>query len=126
MLRIFEENVKLLLPEGDQMETSKKLGFYGKATHFYMWFNPFVLKTTGIIMFTLIVSGILVVSVPQFSMHKPGFEISHFIPLAIAQFVVAVTFLVSLVGGVVFELPAGLIALLGIPIDVLVKKRVYR
>ena len=103
-----------------------KLSFYGKAMHFYMWFGKFVLKVTMILIFTLLVSLTLILSVPQFSLHKPGVEISHFIPLAIAQFVVATTFLVSLVGGVVFELSAGLIALLEIPIEVLLKKRVYK
>jgi len=108
------------------MKTFIKLSFYGKAIHFYRWFGSFALKITMILMFSLLVSGALIVSVPQFSIHKAGFEISHFIPLAIAQTVVGITFFVSLVGGVIFELPAGLIALLEIPIEVLLKKRVYR
>lgn len=103
-----------------------KLSFYGKAMHFYMWFGRFARKITIILISSLLVSTILTISVPQFSLHKPGFEISHFIPLAIAQTVVGITFLVSLVGGVAFELPAGLIALLEIPIEVLLKKRVYK
>ena len=103
-----------------------KLSFYGKAMHFYMWFGPFARKITFILMSSLLVSTILTISVPQFSLHKADFEISHFIPLAIAQTVVGITFLTSLVGGVAFELPAGLMALLEIPIEVLLKKRVYK
>lgn len=94
--------------------------------HFYMWFGKFALKVTMILMFTLSVSLTLILSVSQFSLHKAGFEISHFIPLAIAQTVVGITFLVSLVGGVAFELPAGFIALLEIPIEILLKKKVYK
>lgn len=94
--------------------------------HFYMWFGLFARKITIILISSLLVSTILTISIPQFSLYKAGFEISHFIPLAIAQTVVGITFLVSLVGGVAFELPAGLIALLEIPIEVLLKKRVYK
>lgn len=108
------------------MQTVMKLSFYGKAIHFYRWFGHFALKISLIIIFTLLVSLTLILAVPQFSVHKVGFEISHFVPLAIAQIVVGIAFLVSLVGGVVFELPAGLLALLEIPIEVLLKKRVYK
>jgi len=103
-----------------------KLGFYGKAIHFYMWFGKFALKITMILVFTLLISFTLILLVPQFSLHKPGVEISHFIPLAIAQFVIATTFLISLIGGVVFALSGGFIALLEIPIEILLKKRVYK
>jgi hypothetical protein len=103
-----------------------KLSFYGKAMHFYMWFGKFALKIIMILIFTLLVSLTLILTVPQFSLHKAGSEISHFIPLAIAQTVVSITFLVSLAGAVVFGLSAGFIALLEIPIEVLLKKRVYK
>ena len=103
-----------------------KLSFYGKAMHFYMWFGKFALKITMILIFTLLVSLTLILTVPQFSAYKVGFTPSTFVPLAIAQAIVSITFLVSLVGGVAFELPAGLIALLEIPIEILLKKRVYK
>jgi len=102
------------------------MSFYGKAMRFYMWFGPWARKITAVIMLSLLASTILTISVPQFSLNKAGFEISHFLPLAIAQTVVGIIFLVSLVGGVAFELPVGLIALLEIPIEVLLKKRVYK
>jgi len=94
--------------------------------HFYMWFGRFAFKVIMIFICTLLVSLILTLSVPQFSLYKPGVEISHFIPLAIAQVAVDITLLVSLVGGAVFEISAGFIALLEIPIEMLLKKRVYK
>jgi hypothetical protein len=103
-----------------------KLSFYGRAMHFYMWFGRFAFKVIMIFICTLLVSLILTLSVPQFSLYKPGVEISHFIPLAIAQVAVGITLLVSLVGGAVFEISAGFIALLEIPIEMLLKKRVYK
>lgn len=103
-----------------------KLSFYGKAMHFYMWFGRFFGKATIIWIFFLTVSTILTISVPQFSLHKPGFKISPFVPLAIAQTVVGITFLVSLVGGVASAALIGPLALLEIPIEVLLKKRVYK
>jgi len=102
------------------------LSFYGRAIHFYMWFGKFALKVIMIFIFTLLISLTLVLSVPQFSFHKPGVKISHFIPLAIAQVTVGITFLVSLVGGAAFGTLAGFIALLEMPIEMLLKKKVYK
>lgn len=103
-----------------------KLSFYGKAMHFYMWFGQFALKITIILMFTLLISLTLVLSVSQLAIHKVGFEISHFVPLAIAQTIVGITLLASMAVGVAFELPAGIIALFEIPIEVSLKKRVSK
>jgi len=108
------------------MKIRMKLSFYGKVIHFYMWFGKFVIKVSMILICTLLVSLILMLSVPQFSLHEPGVEISHYVPLAIAQVIVTSTFLVSLVGGIAFEIPAGCIALLEIPIEIFLKKRVYK
>jgi len=107
-------------------KTFMKLSFYGRAIHFYMWFGKFALKIIMRFTFALLVSLTLTLSIPQFSLYKPGVEISHFIPLAIAQVVVFITLLVSMVGGAVFEISAGFIALLEIPIEMLLKKRVYK
>ena len=94
--------------------------------HFYMWFGKFFTKAINIWIFSLLVSTILIISVPQFSSFKVGFKISPFIPLAIAQAVVSITFLVSLVGGVASAALIGPLALLEIPIELLLKKRVYK
>ena len=103
-----------------------KLSFYGKAMHFYIRFGHWALKIITILIFSMLASTTLIVSVPQFSLNKAGSQISHFLPLAIAQTVVGIIFLVSLVGGVAFGLSAGLVALLEIPIEVILKKRVYK
>ena len=103
-----------------------KLGFYGKAIHFYMWFGRFFTKVMLIWLLVMTVSTILMISVPQFSSYKVGFEISPFVPLAIAQTVVTITVLVSMVGGVVLVALISPVALLEIPIEILLKKRVYK
>jgi hypothetical protein len=103
-----------------------KLSFYGKVIHFYMRFGPWAHKITAILIFSMLASTTLIVSVPQFSLHKAGSQISHFLPLAIAQTAVGIIFLVSLAGGVAFGLSAGLLGLLEIPIEVILKKRVYK
>jgi hypothetical protein len=91
-----------------------------------MWFSRFAFKIMMRFIFALLVSLTLTLSVPQFSLYKPGVEISHFIPLAIAQVAVGITLLVSMVGGTVFATLAGFIAILEIPIEMLLKKRVYK
>ncbi len=101
-----------------------KLSFYGRAIHFYMWFGKFFTKV--IYIFLLIVSTLLIISVPQFSINKVDFKISTSIPLAIDQTVVGFTFLVSLVVGAVLGVVIGSLALLEIPIEILLKKRVYK
>ena len=103
-----------------------KLSFYGKAMHFYMWFGRFFGKAILIWIFFLLVSTILIISVPQFSIHKVGFKISTFAPLAIAQTVVGITCLVSLALAVPMATLIGPLALLEIPIEILLKKRVYK
>lgn len=103
-----------------------KLSFYGKAMHFYMWFGRFFGKAIIIWIFFLIVSTVLIISVPQFSSFKVGFKISTFVPLAIAQTVVSITFLVSLALAVPAAILIGPLALLEIPIEILLKKRVYK
>ena len=103
-----------------------KLSFYGKAIHFYRWFGWFFLKVMLIWLLFLTVSTILMISVPQFSSYKVGFEISPFVPLAIAQTVVTITVLVSMVGGVVLVALISPVALLELPIEILLKKRVYK
>jgi len=80
-----------------------KLSFYGKAMHFYMWFGRFFFKAMLIWFFFFIVSTLLIISVPQFSIHKVGFKISTSIPLAIAQTVIGITFFVSAVVEIVRE-----------------------
>jgi len=106
------------------MKTFMKLSFYGRAIHFYMWFGKFFTKV--IYIFLLIVSTLLIISVPQFSINKVDFKISTSIPLAIDQTVVGFTFLVSLVVGAVLGVVIGSLALLEIPIEILLKKRVYK
>lgn len=108
------------------MENSEKLSFYGRALRFYRKFGKFVLKVTGILSLTLLVSLMLVLYMPQFSIHKVGFEISHNILLAIAQVVVGITLLASMAVTVIFEIPAGLILLCEIPIEVSLKRRIIR
>ena len=108
------------------MKTFTKLSFYGKAIHFYRWFGGFFLKGILIWMFLMTVSTVLIVSVPQFSINKVGFKISTFVPLAIAQTVVGITCLISLVVGAPVGVMIGLIALLEIPMEILLKKRVYK
>ena len=103
-----------------------KLSFYGRAIHFYMWFGKFAFRIIMRFTFALLVSLALTLLVPQFSLHKPGVEISHFIPLAIAQVAVGITLLVSMVGGAVFGTLAGFIAILEIPIEAFLKRRVYK
>jgi hypothetical protein len=107
-------------------KTFVKLSFYGKAMRFYMWFGRFAFKIMMRFTFAMLVSLTLTLSVPQFSLHKPGVEISHFIPLAIAQVAVGITLLVSMAGGVAFALLAGFLALLEMPIELSLKKRVYK
>lgn len=103
-----------------------KLSFYGKAMRFYMWFGGFAFKIMMISIPVMLISLALVVTVPQFSLQKPGFQIATFFPLAIAQIRVGITFLVSLGGGVVFALLAGFLALLEISIEIFLKNRVYK
>jgi len=103
-----------------------KLSFYGKTMHFYMWFGRFFGKVINIWIFSLLLSTMLTISIPQFSLFKVGFKISPFVPLAIAQTVVGITFLVSLVGGVALAALISPLALLEIPIEILLKKRVYK
>jgi hypothetical protein len=103
-----------------------KLSFYGKAMHFYMWFGKFFTKAIYLFLFFLLVSTLLIIFVPQFSSYKVGFTPSTFVPLRIAQVVVSITFIVSLVGGVVLAAIIGPMALLEIPIEILLKKRVSK
>lgn len=108
------------------MKTFMKLSFYGKAIHFYRWFGRFFGKATIIWMFFLLVSTMLIISVPQFSINKVGFKISTSVPLAIAQTVVGFTCLVSLALAVPMAVLIGPLALLEIPIEIRLKKRVYK
>ena len=103
-----------------------KLSFYGKSMRFYRWFGGFFGKATIIWIFLLLVSTILIISVPQFSINKVGFKISTSVPLAIAQTVVGITCLVSLALAVPMAVLIGPLALLEIPIEILLKKRVYK
>lgn len=102
-----------------------RLSFYGRAMHFYMWFGRFFAKAIMILILVLLVSTILIVAVPEFSLHKVGFTISPYLPVAIAQTRVGIAFLVSLAGGVIL---AALIippAFLEIATEIRLKKRVY-
>lgn len=108
------------------MENSPKLGFTGRAMRFYRWLNRFTLKVTGITMLTMMISLALVLFVPQFGLHKPGVEISQNVFLAIVQVLVGIALLGSMVCGVAYFVPVGLIALFEIPIEVVLKKKVYR
>ncbi|MDP2874098.1 MAG: hypothetical protein Q8N84_02290 [bacterium] len=74
----------------------------------------------------LLLSWTLIMSVPQFSSFKADFKISTSAPLAIAQTIVSITFLVSMVGGVLLAALAAPLALLEIPIEVLLRKKVYK
>jgi hypothetical protein len=108
------------------MKTNMKLSFYGRAIHFYMWFGKFFTKVIYLFMFLLIVSALLILFVPQFSLNKVGFRVSSSGPLAIAQAIVGITFLVSLVLGAVLGVVIGSLALIEIPIEIRLKKRVYK
>lgn len=104
----------------------QRLSFTGRAMRFYRWLNKFTLKVTGITIVTMMISLALVLFVPQFGLHKPGFEISHNVFLAIVQVLVGIALLGSMAGGVAFFLSVGLIALFEIPIEIVLRKKVYR
>ncbi len=103
-----------------------KLSFYGRAIHFYRWFGGFFGKMFLVLLALLLLSWTLIMSVPQFSSFKADFKISTSAPLAIAQTIVSITFLVSMVGGVLLAALAAPLALLEIPIEVLLRKNVYK
>ena len=103
-----------------------KLSFYGKAIHFYRWFGKFFGAAGRIWEIATTVSTLLILFVPQFASYKVGYKISTFVPLAIAQTVVSITFLVCLALAVPVALLLGPLALLEIPIEVLLKKRVHK
>lgn len=102
------------------------LSYYGKAIHFYMWFGNFLNKVKNILILLLILSGALVIYVPQFSLHKEGFKISLYIPLAIIQVIVGIVFLISLVGVPSFITLLLLFALHEVFIELLLRKKVYK
>ena len=75
-----------------------KLSILGKIIHFYFWSGRFLLKFIVTLGLLLLISGAVIVLVPQFAMHKEGFVISSNLLLAIAQVLVGITFFISFFG----------------------------
>jgi hypothetical protein len=76
-----------------------KLSNSGKIIHFYFVSGKWLVKTIAIISLLLVLSCTLVLSMPEFAMHKADFQISFNPILAIVQVIVGITLLGSLIGG---------------------------
>jgi cbb3-type cytochrome oxidase subunit 1 len=74
----------------------------GKIIHFYFVSGRRIMKIFGIIGVLLAISIALVLSVPEFALHQPNFEISSNPALAIAQVLVGIVLLGSLFSGAAF------------------------
>ena len=73
----------------------------GKIIHFYFVSGRWILKATGIIGVLLAISLTLVLTLPEFAMHKPDFVISPDPIFATIQVMVGIMLLGSMVGGAV-------------------------
>lgn len=80
------------------MTKHMKLSNSGKIIHFYFVSGRWLKITIGIIGVLLALSCTLIVSVPEFAMHKPDFIISSNPILATCQVLVGIIFLFSLIG----------------------------
>lgn len=78
-----------------------KLSNSGKIIHFYFMSGKWFAKAIGIVGLLLAVSCTLVLSLPEFALHQPYFQISSNAILATFQVIVGITLLGSLVGGTV-------------------------
>ncbi len=77
-----------------------KLSTSGKITHFYFVSGGWLTKAIIVLSILLVSSTVLILSVPEFSIHQPNFRISSNHILAIAQVAVGAVFLGSMAGGV--------------------------
>lgn len=89
------------------MSEIKALSGMGRFIHFSFAFAKTLKNLSLVLVAILILSTILIVFFPQFSLHKEGFVISPDPKMAIAQVLVGGSFLVSLV-------VCGILAILGV------------
>ena len=73
----------------------------GKIIHFYFVSGKWFMKALGIVGVLLAISLTLVLSLPQFALHKPDFVISSDPIFATVQVLVGITLLGSMLGGTI-------------------------
>jgi hypothetical protein len=76
-----------------------KLSTTGHVIHFYFVSGKRLTKAVLILGILLVLSCALVLTIPEFSLHRPGFRISSSPILAIAQVAVGTVLLGSMAGG---------------------------
>ncbi|MDD5658536.1 MAG: hypothetical protein PHR39_00810 [Actinomycetota bacterium] len=103
-----------------------KTSALGKIIHFYFISGRYIFKTLVILGILLVLSCVLIVSVPDFSMHKPDFRLSSNIFVAICQVIIGIIFLGSMAGSALLGIFVLFWFLPEIVCELLLKKKILQ